>query len=321
MKKIISLLLSIAFFASTLGAWELGKYGDFKFERMGTGNVWIMHGPAMEPNRENRGFMNNPAFIEGKSRLIVIDPGGNYRVGKKILEEIEKVSKKPIVAVLNTHKHGDHWFANVAVAEKYHKAVFYAHPNMIKEAKAGEADKWYGILQRLSGNLEGSRPYRYPDHELVDGQTIEIDGQHFLIRHPKKAHTDTDILIEHKESNTLFLGDNVMKNRLGGFDSSSSILGKIELLEEIVRNGRYALYVPGHGPSGAKEETVGPFLRYLKTLKKWAQKAYDNDEEYYVYKDQVTRELGSIAHWDAYSHQMGKHLSKVYMEIEEKDMQ
>ena len=66
-----------------LSAWQLGKYGEFKFERMGTGNVWVMHGPAMEPNRENRGFMNNPAFIEGESGLIVIDPGGNYRVGKR----------------------------------------------------------------------------------------------------------------------------------------------------------------------------------------------------------------------------------------------
>jgi glyoxylase-like metal-dependent hydrolase (beta-lactamase superfamily II) len=321
MKKITGFLMLIGWLTTNLVAWELPGYGNLHFERMGKSNVWIMHGPPEEPSVKNRGFMNNPAFIESAHSLIVIDPGGNYNVGKRVLAEIEKVSHKPIIAVLNTHKHGDHWFANQAIAEKYPKTPIYAHPNMIKEVKAGEGQKWYGILDRLSHNLAGTKPFRYPDHELTDGQKITIDGQHFVIHHPKKAHTDTDILIEHLESKTLFLGDNVMKNRLGGFDDSSSILGNIELLEGIMKNGDYALYVPGHGPSGAKEETVGPYLRYLKVLKKWAQKAYDNDEDYYAYKKEAIKELGPIAKWDAFDHQMGKHLNKVYMEIEAKDME
>ena len=189
-----------------LMAWDLGKYGERKFEKIGDGNVWVMHGPAVEPDRENGGFMNNPAIIEGKTGLIVIDPGGNYKVGKKVLEEIEKVSEKPIVAILNTHKHGDHWFANIALAEKYPQVKIYAHPNMIEEVKEGEAEKWYGILQRLTGNLEGTKPFRFPDHALKDGETLSIDGESFRIFHPKKAHTDTDILIAHQGSQTCSWG-------------------------------------------------------------------------------------------------------------------
>ena len=316
--RVIALLLALLL---PLSAWQLGKYGEFKFERMGKSNVWVMHGPAMEPNRENRGFMNNPAFIEGKNGLIVIDPGGNYRVGKKVLEEIEKVSAKPIVAILNTHKHGDHWFANIAMAEKYPRVKIYAHPNMIKEVKEGEAEKWYGILQRLTGNLEGTKPYRFPDHALKDGETLTIDGESFRIFHPKKAHTDTDILIAHQGSKTLFLGDNVMKNRLGGFDGSSSILGNIALLDEIMKEKAYRLYVPGHGPSGGLEETVGPFLRYLKILRDEAKKAYEADEEYYTVKKETIARMKEFRDWDAFDHQMGKHLGKVYQEIEEKDME
>jgi len=206
--KILGLILLLNFNAY---AWNLGKYGTFEFVKMGKNNVWIMHGPPMEPNRENKGFMNNPAFIESRKGLIVIDPGGNYYVGKKVLEEIEKASKKPVIAVMNTHKHGDHWFGNTAISEKYSNIPIYAHPNMIKEVKAGEADKWYGIIDRLTNNMKGTKPYHFPDHELKDGQTLDIDGEHFTIRHPKKAHTDTDILIIHENSKTIFLGDNVMK--------------------------------------------------------------------------------------------------------------
>jgi len=315
------MLLAVFVTMLPLSAWKLGTYGEFRFERMRDSNVWVMHGPAMEPNRENQGFMNNPAFIEGEKGLIVIDPGGNYKVGKRVLEEIEKVSKKPILAILNTHKHGDHWFANIALAEKYPKVSIYAHPNMIKEVRAGEADKWYGILERLTGNLEGTKPYKFPDHELRDGQTITVDGQQFKIFHPKKAHTDTDILIEHVNSKTLFLGDNVMKNRLGGFDDSSSILGNIELLDGIMNKGGYALYVPGHGPSGKLQETVGPFLTYLKILRDEAKKAYEADEEYYTVKNEAIARMKEFRNWDAFDHQMGKHLAKVYREIEEKDME
>ncbi len=315
------LLTGATLFPLVLLAWKLDPYGEFAFRQMGSSNVWIMHGPAMEPNRQNKGFMNNPAFIEGKRGLIVIDPGGNAFVGAKVLEEIEKVSKKPIAAILNTHKHGDHWFANIALAQKYPNAPIYAHPNMIREVKAGEAEKWYGILERLTGNLQGTRPFRYPAHELRDGQVLEIDGERFRIFHPKRAHTDTDLLILHENSDTLFLGDNVMKNRLGGFDASSSILGNIELLEGIMKGKEHRLYVPGHGPSGAREETVGPFLRYLKLLADEAKKAYEADEEYYSVKKEAIAKMKEFQNWDAFDHQMGKHLGKVYQEIEERDMQ
>jgi len=319
--KIIITLLIVVFSSIALGAMELGKYGTFKFEKMGNSNVWIMHGPAVEPNVENRGFMNNPAIIEAKDGLIVIDPGGNYNIGKEVLKEIEKVSKKPIIAILNTHKHGDHWFANKALAEKYPSVKIYAHMQMIKEVKASEAKKWYAILDRLSHNLKGTKPFKFPAYTLKDGDELNINGQIFKIYHPKKAHTDTDILILHKNSDTLFLGDNVMKNRLGGFDESSSVLGNIELLQNLMKQTNHKLYVPGHGPSGAKEEVITPYLKYLTTLRKWAKKAYEDDEDYYAYKDEVTKELGDISKWDAYSHQMGKHLNKVYREIEEADMQ
>jgi glyoxylase-like metal-dependent hydrolase (beta-lactamase superfamily II) len=319
MKKIILSVSTFLILGSSSFGWTLGKYGEMEFKNYGK-NVYILHGPTVEPNVENEGFINNPAVIESKKGLIVIDPGGNYNVGKKILKEIEKVSKKPIIAILNTHKHGDHWFANRAIQEKYPKIDIYAHPNMIKEVKAGEADKWYGILDRLSKNLSGTKPYSFPNHELKDGEKLNIDGEIFIVHHPKRAHSDSDLLIEHKNSNSLFLGDNVMKSRLGGFDESSSILGNITLLQNIMKDGNYTLYIPGHGQSGDKVSTVKPFLTYLETIADEAKKAYEKEEEYYTAKKPASDRLKDYHNWDAFNRQMGKHLNKVYREIEENDM-
>jgi len=316
MKKLASLIISASL---SLSAWQLNDLGNFEFKNINK-NVYVMHGPIEEPNVKNKGFMNNPAIIEGKNGLIVIDPGGNYNVGLEIVKEAQKVSKKPVVAILNTHKHGDHWFANLAFKKAYPDVKIYAHPNMIKEVKNGEAQKWYEILDRLSHNLKGTKPFAFPAYELKDKQELTIDDQKFKIYHPKKTHTDTDIIIEHLNSNTIFLGDNVMRGRLGGFDDSSSIFGNKELLEKLKKETNAKVYVPGHGISGTKSEVVDPYLTYLQTLIKYATKAYKADEEPHTVKKQMQEELKAYANWDAFLRQSAKHLQKAYLEVEEKDM-
>jgi glyoxylase-like metal-dependent hydrolase (beta-lactamase superfamily II) len=306
---------------STTDSFTLGKYGTFKFEKVND-NVYVMHGPVVGPNQENQGFMNNPALIEAEHGLIVIDPGGNYNVGKKILVEIEKVSNKPIIAVINTHKHGDHWFANKAIVEKYPQVDIFAHPHMIKVSKEGEAEVWYGILNRATkGNLEGTKAFAFPTKELKNGEEVEIDGQKFVVGHPAVGHTDTDLIIKHVNSKTLFLGDNLMKGRLGSFDESSSIFGNIELLEQIKKDTNCTLYVPGHGVSGKKDETINPFLNYLKLLVEEGQKAYDDDKESYEIKDEVLKKLEWMKDWDAFEKNTAAHLNKTMLEMGERELQ
>ncbi len=324
MKK-LAIVASVLLASSlSLSAFTLGKLGDFKFKEMASG-VYVMQGPVMEPSVENEGFMNNPTLIESKNGLIVVDPGGNYNVGKKILAEIETVSKKPIIAIFNTHKHGDHWFANKTIVEKYPNVKIYAHSHMISEAKAGAADLWYNILEGLSKNLKGTKPFAFPIIALEDGQTIDVDGQKFKIHHPKIAHTDTDVLIEHLNSGTLFTGDNIIHQRFGQFDESSSLLANIKLLEAIKNHkdgyGTYKLIVPGHGPAGkTTAEVIDPFLNYLKIVRDTAQEAYSKDMEAYEIKPELDKRLKDYRSWDAYDGQVGKQLMKAYEEIQAADM-
>ena len=196
---------------------------------------------------------------------------------------------------------------------------------MIKAAKNGAARTWYNILEGLSKNLKGTDgPFPFPTKILHDGDILKVDGQTFKAFHPERAHTDTDILIEHVESKTLWLGDNLMDCRLGGMDESSSVHGNIELLEDIInqRNGylKYDLYVPGHGPSDKMHKVIDPFLNYFKTVLKWAKKAYEDDLESYEVKPDVAADLKPIQHWDEFDRQMGKHLMKAMQEVELKDM-
>ena len=40
-------------------------------------HVYVIHGPLDIPNPENKGFMNNPAFIVAEKSVIVVDPGSS----------------------------------------------------------------------------------------------------------------------------------------------------------------------------------------------------------------------------------------------------
>lgn len=322
MKKISFIIVAVVALSLSLNAFTLGKLGEFKFVKMND-NVYVMHGPVMMPNKENGGFMNNPALIESKNGLIVIDPGGNYNVGKNILAEVEKISKKPVIAIFNTHKHGDHWFANKNFQEKYPDVKIYALAYMIEQVKDNAAETWYGILGGLTGNLVGTKPFAFPNTGVDHKETVVIDGQTFIMRHPARGHTDTDILIEHVNSKTLFLGDNLMKGRFGAFDESSSIYGNIQILENVINHkdgyGDYKLYVPGHGHSGKMHETLDPFLRYMKIVMAGAEKGYKDGVESYEIKPEVYKNLKEFHGWDDIEGQMGKHLMKAYSEVEARD--
>ncbi len=74
-------------------------------------NTWVMHGPRELPNPQNKGFMNNPGIVKTSAGLVIIDPGSTLQVGENVLAEVKKISDEDIVAVFNTHVHGDHWLA------------------------------------------------------------------------------------------------------------------------------------------------------------------------------------------------------------------
>ncbi len=113
-RSVLSLALLIAGFAVTCVAATAERgpaLPDYPAEQVAT-DVYVIHGPADYPNPENQGFMNNPAFLETDDGVIVVDPGSSVQSGEMVLRQIRKVTDKPLIAVINTHVHGDHWLGN-----------------------------------------------------------------------------------------------------------------------------------------------------------------------------------------------------------------
>lgn len=316
--KNITLLFFLAI-SSFSHAWTIDGLGEFKFEKLNN-QVYVMHGPLQNPNAVNFGFINNPSFIEGDNGLILVDPSGSKYIGDQILSEIEKISDKPIVAVFNTHAHGDHWLGNHAVKDRYPNAKFYAHMNMIKEAKYGEGERWIEIFNDMTkGKVKGTIAV-IPDYSIGDQDTLKIAGQTFVIHSPlPSSHSGSDIMIEHKDSKTLFTGDNGFNKRVGRFVSDSSMHNNIEILK-YAKTLNIETFVPGHGQSGDAVSTIDPYLYYLSTIKAEVAKGYEDDLSDFEIKPIVVEKLKDYANWSGFEDSIGRHVNKMFTEVEDLDM-
>lgn len=137
----LTLVLAAGLVACSKSPELSGTYPPVKL----TERVYVIHGPNDHPTPANQGFMNNPGFVITNKGVVVIDPGSSVQVGNMVLKAIAGVTQEPVVAVFNTHIHGDHWLGNDAIRRVWPKAVIYAHPAMIR-ATAVEGEMWLNIM-------------------------------------------------------------------------------------------------------------------------------------------------------------------------------
>ena len=226
-------------------------------------NVYVIHGPLETPNAKNQGFMNNPGIVLTDEGVVIVDPGGSVQTGDMVLKVTESITNKPVIAVFNSHVHGDHWLGNQAIVEKYPNVKIYGHHNMIEKVKKGAGDEWMVMATRMTeGAVDGTRVVN-ANHGVDNGFSTQIGGLTFNVFHNGKAHTDTDIMVHIPERKVMFLGDNASVGRL--VRNEGSMKGNISALEHAV-NSSTSIFVPGHGKSGPDSAKI--YADYLKTVYK-----------------------------------------------------
>jgi glyoxylase-like metal-dependent hydrolase (beta-lactamase superfamily II) len=276
-------------------------------------HVYVIHGPLELPNETNEGFMNNPAFIVTDGGVVVVDPGSSVHTGNMLLREMRKVTDKPVIAVFDTHIHGDHWLGNDAVQRAYPDADIYAHHKMISMVDDGQGQNWLDLMHSMTkGATDGTRIVNAGD-ALKGGEDLTIGGHQFQIIHQGQAHTLTDIMILYKQDNVLFTGDNVANKRLIRL-VDASFKGSIETID-VAKKLNPAVVVPGHGKTGGTE-LLDNYQKYLSTLYDGVSKYFEEDMSDFEMKPMIHEELTDFHDWSGYDDELGKHISGAYLEIE-----
>jgi len=179
----------------------------------------------------------NSGVIVGDKGVIVIDAKTSAAGGKELLEDVAKITPKPVTTVIETHSDGDH--INGLVSFPTGIAII-AHENNKKEQDTA-----------FAAGGRGAPPEGYLPNQLVskNKETRKIDGVKVELFHWAPAHTSGDLVIYLPDEKIVFTGDIIamqLPDPLIHLEKNGSSAGWIATVKGIT--GLSAdQFVPGHG--------------------------------------------------------------------------
>lgn len=204
--------------------------------------IYVHHGTHLDINIGYGGDICNIGFIVGKKGVAVIDSGGSPRVGARLREAIRKVTKLPILYVINTHVHPDHVFGNAAFKEDH--PIFVGHENLAaamalrKDAYLRNQEGWVGA------DAAGSE--LIPPALAIKGtHTIDLGGRTLQLTAQPAAHTNNDLTVFDSATATLWTGDLLYVERTPAIDGD--LKGWLQVIKQL-RTIPAMRAIPGHGP-------------------------------------------------------------------------
>jgi cyclase len=185
----------------------------------------------------------NSTFLVSDQGILVVDTGLNAQEGRKLLDDIRKVSHAPVRWIVNTHYHPDHRGGNAEVG-----------PDAIVISTA------FTRTQLVNAK------YRDAVNETVgqSGISLYIGGHQVRIYHPGPAHTRGDLVVYFPDQHAIATGDLFLTNSCPAMDDGD--------MENWITALDYMLalplehVIPGHFEVAGKSE-LQRFRNYLADLR------------------------------------------------------
>jgi len=249
-------------------------------------NTYFVQGVPEMGSKQNQNFISNAGFVVTPKGVVVIDALGSPVLAQKLIQEIRKITKQKIVAVVLTHYHADHVYG----LQEFKRlgATIYAQREGLNYL-ASETAK-----QRLIASRIDFAPWVNENTRLVpadvwidQGKTITVGGVEFRIGRVGPAHAPEDLIVFIPSENVLFAGDLVFRGRIP-FVGNADSRGWMSALDEIQKQNP-KIVVPGHGSYStnplADITFTRNYLAYLREVMGPAARDLDPFEEAYAKAD------------------------------------
>jgi len=179
----------------------------------------------------------NSGVIVGDKSVIVVDAKTTAAAAKELLDDIAKITPKPVTTVILTHSDQDH-VNGLAAFPAAVKVI--AHENNKKEQEAA-----------LSAGGRGAPPADRLPSQLVSKQkeALTIDGVKLELYHWAPAHTSGDLVIYLPAEKIVFTGDIIamtLPDPLIHLEKNGTSEGWIATTKGMVALDSDQ-FVPGHG--------------------------------------------------------------------------
>lgn len=254
----------------------------------------------------------NVGFIVGDRCVAVIDTGGSAAEGRALDCAIQRITKRPVCYVFNTHVHPDHMLGNVAF---FRPGVEFVGHSKLPRAMALRGDVYLARASAYEGRSLEADNIVFPERTVTDAVQFDIGGRVLTARAHSSAHTDHDLTVIDELTDTTFTGDLVFLEHLPVIDGSiNGWIGELERLTEL----SVTRVVPGHGPSSATwPAAAGPALDYLTQLRSDVRTWIAKGGDLAAAQDSIT--LRETANWLLVDEYHQRNIGAAYAELEWED--
>ena len=302
----LSLCQSALLFAIVLASQSATAATEFALSEVAPG-VFVHEGRHEEMTLENQGDIGNSGFVVGSESVAVIDPGGSLEVGRLLLAAIREQTELPIRYVILTHIHPDHW-AGVGAFPKESQIVTH---NNFPRALAQRGEFYRQRFSELLGTQD-LQSLMKPDILIEDLLNINLGGRELRIRAYPTAHTDNDLTVLDKDTDTLFASDLVFSVRTPSLDGS--LPGWLSVLKELASEDPQ-LVIPGHGRPSDWPSATAEQIQYLQTLESETRRQIKQGKSLSLALKTAEKDEGS-ANFELYNQVHPTNITKAYTELE-----
>ena len=279
-------------------------------------HVWMIFSPDGFPTPENQGMMCNVTFVDTPKGLVVVDSGASVQIGEMAVRQIKKKFNKPVIAIFNTHYHGDHFLGNQAFVEAYGDMPIHAHAGTIKAISGMEGNMWRTLMEQWTNQATMGTRVVVPNTAVDHAQEFKYGDVTLRLHHYGKAHTPSDICVEVVEDKLTCIGDVAMDRRIANMDDGS-YAGSLKAYDSLEKNAASTIWLPGHGEPSAEVLTWnrGLFQGTYESCIKAVEAGQPMDQaKALVLKDE--RVVSRAKDTKGFETNIGKYVSLAYLEAE-----
>jgi glyoxylase-like metal-dependent hydrolase (beta-lactamase superfamily II) len=154
--------------------------------------------------------------VAGERGLLVVDTLGSEPAARALVEELRRLGRGPVVAVVNTHEHFDHVLGNAVLHQEYaapvlaHEEAAAAMPAAVERARAlyaADPDDEHAPAVAVSR-------LHPPDQTFASARVVDLGDRIVEAVHPGRGHTAGDVVLRVPDADVVLTGDLVEESAL-----------------------------------------------------------------------------------------------------------
>ena len=230
-------------------------------------------------------FDVNVTAVGSERGLLVVDTHGSATAAREVVDDLRRLDRGGVHAVVNTHAHFDHTFGNGAFREAYGAVPIHAHETVPADVVASAA------RIREAYDADTDDPQRDailatevvpPDHTFSSAVALDLGDRYVELVHPGRGHTAGDVVVRVPDVDVLLAGDLVEESGPPAYGEDCWPMDwplSLDLVVGLTTPG--SVIVPGHGaPVGRDflEEQRGQVGVVAETIRDLATRGVPVDQ-------------------------------------------